>query len=150
MSSPAADQQQETDENKKILFRFCSECSNLLFPREDKAESKLLFACRTCSFSEEAPSACVMRTEIASSAGDTAGVTSDIGQDPTVGLTRSFSRASLMELDGFPNFCTMCGQDIVCVDCGEESAPGLVFEAEDENSLHSNIQRGDGEHSSKK
>jgi DNA-directed RNA polymerase II subunit RPB9 len=123
--------------------------SNLLFPREDKAESKLLFACRTCSFSEEAPSACVMRNEIASSAGDTAGVTSDIGQDPTVGLTRSFSRASLMELDGFPNFCTMCGQDIVCVDCGDESAPGLVLEAEDEHSLQSNVQRGSGEHSSK-
>ncbi|KAL5387352.1 hypothetical protein DPSP01_003575 [Paraphaeosphaeria sporulosa] len=100
MSSPA-DQQQETDENKKILFRFCSECSNLLFPREDKAESKLLFACRTCSFSEEAPSACVMRNEIASSAGDTAGVTSDIGQDPT--LPRIKDRA-----------CPSCGeQDIV-------------------------------------
>lgn len=123
--------------------------SNLLFPREDKAESKLLFACRTCAFSEEAPSACVMRNEIASSAGDTAGVTSDIGQDPTVGLTRSFSRASLVEFDGFPNFCTMCGQDIICVECGEESAPGLVLEAEDEHSLHSNIQSGGGEHSSK-
>ncbi|KAF1965609.1 hypothetical protein BU23DRAFT_22260 [Bimuria novae-zelandiae CBS 107.79] len=141
MSSPAAEQQ-EVEGNKKILFRFCTECSNLLFPREDKAESKLLFACRTCAHVEDAPSACVMRTEIASSAGDTAGVTSDIGQDPTVGLARSLSRTSLMELDGFPNFCTMCGQDIVCVDCGEERAPGLVLEAEDEQTLHSNMQRG--------
>lgn len=90
-----------------------------------------------------------MRNEIASSAGDTAGVTSDIGQDPTVGLTRSFSRASLMEMDGFPNFCTMCGQDIVCVDCGDESAPGLVLEAEDEHSLQSNLAGAGGEQSSK-
>ncbi|KAJ4298289.1 hypothetical protein N0V90_006189 [Kalmusia sp. IMI 367209] len=146
MSSPAPEQNKEDEANKKILFRFCSECSNLLFPREDKAESKLLFACRTCSFSEEAPSACVMRHEIASSAGDTAGVTADIGQDPTVGLTRSLSRTSL--IDAFPNLCTMCGQDILCEDCGEESAPGLILEAEDEHQLHTNIQRGDGKHPS--
>ena len=31
----------------------------------------------------------------------------------------------------------MCGQDIVCEDCGEESAPGLCLEAEDQ-SLHTN------------
>lgn len=134
--------------HKRALLNITS--SNLLFPREDKAESKLLFACRTCAHTEDAPSACVMRNEIASSAGDTAGVTADIGQDPTVGLSRSFSRASLMELDGFPNFCTMCGQDIVCVDCGEESAPGLVLEAEDEQTLHSNMQRGAGEQSSER
>ncbi|OCL11455.1 putative DNA directed RNA polymerase II 15 kDa subunit [Glonium stellatum] len=69
---------------KKILFRFCSECSNLLFPKEDKENSQLLFACRTCSFTEPAPSACVMRHEIASTVGDTAGITQDVGQDPTL------------------------------------------------------------------
>ncbi|KAF2875282.1 putative DNA directed RNA polymerase II 15 kDa subunit [Massariosphaeria phaeospora] len=84
-SSPAAfDEEQKKGANKKILFRFCSECSNLLFPREDKADNKLLFACRTCSFTEEAPSSCVMRHEIASSVGDTAGITQDVAQDPTL------------------------------------------------------------------
>lgn len=89
-----------------------------------------------------------MRHEIASTVGDTAGVTADIGQDPTVGLTRSLSHASLSE--AFPNFCTMCGQDIVCEECGEESAPGLVLEAEDEQALHTNAQMGDNKHSSEK
>ncbi|KAF2638519.1 hypothetical protein P280DRAFT_471118 [Massarina eburnea CBS 473.64] len=102
--------------------------SNLLFPREDKAENKLLFACRTCSFAEEAPSSCVMRHEIASTTGDTAGVTADLGQDPTVGLT----------YDAFPFLCTMCGQDILCEDCGEESAPGFCLEADDDQSPHTN------------
>ncbi|KAF2686373.1 hypothetical protein K458DRAFT_416669 [Lentithecium fluviatile CBS 122367] len=83
MASPGSDTKKE-DPNKQILFRFCSECSNLLFPREDKAENKLLFACRTCSFAEEAPSSCVMRHEIASTVGDTAGVTAEVGQDPTL------------------------------------------------------------------
>lgn len=110
--------------------------SNLLFPREDKSENKLLFACRTCNFAEEAPSSCVMRHEIASTTGDTAGVTADIGQDLTVGLTRSLSRVSLSE--GIPFFCTMCGQDIVCEDCGEEYAPGYCLEAEDEQSVQTN------------
>jgi DNA-directed RNA polymerase II subunit RPB9 len=87
MSSPAAAEygsKDQQDPNKQILFRFCSECSNLLFPREDKAENKLLFACRTCSFTEEAPSSCVMRHEIASTVGATAGVTAEVAQDPTL------------------------------------------------------------------
>ncbi|KAF2248453.1 DNA-directed RNA polymeras-like protein II subunit RPB9 [Trematosphaeria pertusa] len=149
MASPSSyENDQKQDDSKKILFRFCSECSNLLFPREDKAENKLLFACRTCSFAEEAPSSCVMRHEIASTVGDTAGVTSDIGQDPTVGLSRSLSHTSLGE--AFPTLCTMCGQDIVCEECGEESAPGLVLETEDEHELHTNAQLGVDKQSSKK
>lgn len=89
-----------------------------------------------------------MRHEIASTVGDTAGVTADIGQDPTVGLTRSFSHTSLSE--AFPCLCTMCGQDIVCEECGEESAPGLILEAEDEHGLHTNAHLGDNKQSSKK
>jgi DNA-directed RNA polymerase II subunit RPB9 len=103
--------------------------SNLLFPREDKSENKLLFACRTCSFTEEAPSSCVMRHEISSTVGATAGVTAEVAQDPTVGLSHSGPQASGPE--ELP-CCTMCGMDIVCVECGEDHAPGFVLEAEDE------------------
>jgi len=86
MSSPAADYESKdtTEPNKQILFRFCSGCSNLLFPKEDKAENRLLFACRTCAFTEEAASSCVMRHEIASTVGATAGVTAEVAQDPTL------------------------------------------------------------------
>ncbi|KAH3904193.1 hypothetical protein HBI56_175900 [Parastagonospora nodorum] len=83
MSSPAAEMGGPT-KKEPILFRFCSECSNLLFPREDKSENKLLFACRTCSFTEEAPSSCVMRHDISSTVGATAGVTAEVAQDPTL------------------------------------------------------------------
>ncbi|KAF2795608.1 hypothetical protein K505DRAFT_348517 [Melanomma pulvis-pyrius CBS 109.77] len=146
MASPAAYEDPKVS-NKKILFRFCSECSNLLFPREDKENNRLLFACRTCNFTEEASSSCIMRHEIASSVGDTAGITQDVAQDPTVGLSRSLSHTTLGE--EFPGFCTMCGQDIVCEECGEESAPGLVFEADDEDALPADPQRGVDKHSSK-
>jgi DNA-directed RNA polymerase II subunit RPB9 len=123
--------------------------SNLLFPREDKAENKLLFACRTCDFAEEAPSSCVMRHEIASTVGDTAGVTAEVGQDPTVGLTRSLSRTSLDVWDAFPHLCTMCGQEIVCEECGEETVPGYVLETMDEHAVHTDAPAGDDKHSSK-
>ncbi|XPT03461.1 DNA-directed RNA polymerase II core subunit rpb9, variant 2 [Ascochyta lentis] len=134
MSSPAPAEygsKDQQDPNKQILFRFCSECSNLLFPREDKAENKLLFACRTCSFTEEAPSSCVMRHEIASTVGATAGVTAEVAQDPTVGPSDPTSpSAAAKEV----TCCTMCGQDIVCVECGDDWAPGFMLEAEDEPS----------------
>ena len=44
-----------------------------------------MFACRTCQFSEEAPSSCVFRNNLYNTVGETAGVTQDVGSDPTVG-----------------------------------------------------------------
>jgi DNA-directed RNA polymerase II subunit RPB9 len=72
-----------------------------------------------------------MRHDISSTVGATAGVTAEVAQDPTVGLSHSSSQASPSE--ELP-CCTMCGMDIVCVECGEDWAPGFVLEAEDEQS----------------
>ncbi|KAK1919235.1 hypothetical protein P3342_008959 [Pyrenophora teres f. teres] len=128
MSSPLPQAPRAKGGKEPILFRFCSECSNLLFPREDKSENKLLFACRTCSFTEEAPSSCVMRHEIASTVGATAGVTAEVAQDPT--------------LPRIQKQCTECGENeavffqsqqrtaetgmalyFVCAGCGHVSRP---------------------------
>ncbi|CAN9169948.1 dna-directed rna polymerase ii subunit rpb9 [Alternaria burnsii] len=133
MASPAAQMGGSKGGKEPILFRFCSECSNLLFPREDKSENKLLFACRTCSFTEEAPSSCVMRHEIASTVGATAGVTAEVAQDPTVGYSLSDAQAAQAALSEEMPCCTMCGMPIMCQECGEESAPGFALEAEDED-----------------
>lgn len=70
-----------------------------------------------------------MRHDISSTVGATAGVTAEVAQDPTVGLSQSTPQASASE--ELP-CCTMCGMDIVCVECGEDWAPGFVLEAEDE------------------
>ncbi|OAL48456.1 hypothetical protein IQ07DRAFT_513639 [Pyrenochaeta sp. DS3sAY3a] len=130
MSSPAPEGGVKGGK-EPILFRFCSECSNLLFPREDKVDNKLLFACRTCTFTEEAPSSCVMRHEIASTVGATAGVTAEVAQDPTVGLSHSVARASPPPDEDMP-CCTMCGMPIMCQECGENSVPGIMLETEAE------------------
>jgi DNA-directed RNA polymerase II subunit RPB9 len=89
-SSPAASTTSQDDAPKakkleQITFRFCSECSNMLYPKEDEDSHKLQFVCRTCQYTEEATSTCVFRNELNGDAGETAGVTQDVGSDPTVG-----------------------------------------------------------------
>ncbi|KAK3322814.1 hypothetical protein B0H66DRAFT_215371 [Apodospora peruviana] len=86
MSSPAPSDSGEktTKKLEPITFRFCSECSNMLYPKEDEQEHKLLFTCRTCNFSMPATSSCIYRNEFNNQAGETAGVTQDVGSDPTL------------------------------------------------------------------
>ncbi|MCJ1310239.1 hypothetical protein MMC25_003901 [Agyrium rufum] len=88
---------------EQITFRFCRECSNMLYPKEDKMTSTLMFACRTCTFSEQAVSSCVFRDNLENNVGETAGVTQDVGADPTVGGSY---------------FCILCGEPLVCDFCG--------------------------------
>lgn len=56
-----------------------------------------MFACRTCPFSEVATSSCVFRNELTNTVGATAGITQDVGTDPTVSQFRSdnFSRGDI-------------------------------------------------------
>ncbi|KAL8830292.1 MAG: hypothetical protein Q9170_005798 [Blastenia crenularia] len=91
-------------EKEQITFRFCRECSNMLYAKEDRINNKLMFACRTCQYSEDASSACVFRNSIYNVIGETAGVTQDVGSDPTVGLPAVC--------------CTFCGEAITCDFCG--------------------------------
>lgn len=72
--------------------------SNMLYPKEDRNSNKLMFACRTCQFSEDAVSSCVFRNNLYNTVGETAGVTQDVGSDPTVS-SHLYS-------------CTLCGEEI--------------------------------------
>jgi DNA-directed RNA polymerase II subunit RPB9 len=90
---------------EQITFRFCSECSNMLYPKEDEDAHKLQFTCRTCQYTEDAQTTCVFRNILNTSAGETAGVTQDVGSDPTVS-------------DDFcPVVCLCCGIVIPCLVC---------------------------------
>jgi len=130
MSSPAPAPQNSGDRAKKpleqITFRFCSECSNMLYPKEDEVERKLLFTCRTCSFSEEAQSSCIFRNVLNNAAGETAGVTQDVGSDPTVSFAfltpelikqwkKTIPPSSLL-------WCACCGMPIKCDVCWQDTA----------------------------
>lgn len=70
----------------------------MLYPKEDPTTHRLNFACRTCAYVEEAKSSCVFRNVLNNAVGETAGVTQDVGSDPTVGLP----------------LCLLCGCVVVC------------------------------------
>ncbi|CAG8983953.1 hypothetical protein HYALB_00008813 [Hymenoscyphus albidus] len=122
------------DEPKKkveqITFRFCSECSNMLYPKEDPDTHRLNFACRTCQYSEEATSACVFRNHLSTSVGETAGVTQDVGSDPTVGLP----------------LCLLCGTVVICEGRIKGGAGGAVDDSHLENPKSSpkNMEQDEG------
>lgn len=65
-------------------FRFCAECNNMLYPKEDKDNARLLYSCRNCDYTELAENPKVYRHELISNIGETAGVVQDIGNDPTL------------------------------------------------------------------
>ncbi|CAH8276388.1 unnamed protein product [Arabidopsis lyrata] len=45
-------------------MKFCRECYNILYPKEDKEQSILLYACRNCDHQEAADNNCVYRNEV--------------------------------------------------------------------------------------
>jgi DNA-directed RNA polymerase II subunit RPB9 len=95
--------------------------SNMLYPQEDRENSTLVFTCRTCQYSEPPTSACVYRNELTNTVGETAGITKDLGQDPTVGE------------DFPPDMCTLCGREILCQVCGKPTDSGCCLEVVDED-----------------
>ncbi|KAH3731322.1 heterogeneous nuclear ribonucleoprotein L2 [Pelomyxa schiedti] len=71
----------------KMTMKFCAECNNMLYPKEDREGKKLLFACRFCDHVEEANEFCVYRNEIIHSAEEKATVLHDVISDPTLPRT---------------------------------------------------------------
>ncbi|PHH64680.1 hypothetical protein CDD81_4121 [Ophiocordyceps australis] len=113
--------QPRAKELEQITFRFCSECSNMLYPKEDEDAHRLQFVCRTCQYSEEAASTCVFRNVLNNSAGETAGVTQDVGSDPTV--------SELMSA-----ICVTCGHIILCDYCPDPAQSYSLFKREGSDS----------------
>jgi DNA-directed RNA polymerase II subunit RPB9 len=58
--------------------------ANLLYPKEDPASRTLSFVCKACHHVEEAEPSCTFRKELGNSVTETAGVTTDVANDPTV------------------------------------------------------------------
>lgn len=112
--------------------------SNMLYPKEDKLNTKLMYSCRSCQYSEEAgPKAsdnCIYRNELAQQVFETAGNVEDVADDPTV----SEDPANMSQMDeggaGYetvPDMCTLCGQEITCPICGGASDNGMALEVDD-------------------
>lgn len=115
-SSPNANAGASSKNSEQVTFKFCPECSNMLYPKEDKDARRLMYTCRTCQHTEEATSNCIYRNVLRNTVGETAGVTQDVASDPTVGdappKSPSSSNKSALVI------CGCCGQVIMCSDCG--------------------------------
>lgn len=114
----------------------------MLYPREDKINSTLMFACRSCQYSEPAQASCVYRNSLKEEVAETPGNMMDVAQDPTVGDAdpSDYVYDSAMdeevdmkvEEDVVPDFCTLCGQEIMCPICGQPSENGVMLETVDD------------------
>ncbi|KAF2235787.1 hypothetical protein EV356DRAFT_531638 [Viridothelium virens] len=81
-ASPAP---KDEDQSNRVAFRFCRECSNMLYPRENSNTNELVFACGMCDFEDKAvENKCVWRHELSNTVGETAGITQDVSADPSV------------------------------------------------------------------
>lgn len=47
-----------------VGIHFCEECNNMLYPKEDKENKVLLYACRNCTFQAEAENHCIYVNKI--------------------------------------------------------------------------------------
>ncbi|KAJ4833833.1 DNA-directed RNA polymerases II, IV and V subunit 9A [Turnera subulata] len=71
------------------LMKFCRECNNILYPKEDKRQKVLLFACRNCDHQEVAENNCVYRNEVHHSASERTQVLLDVASDPSLPRTKA-------------------------------------------------------------
>uniref|UniRef100_A0A0E0NNH1 TFIIS-type domain-containing protein n=1 Tax=Oryza rufipogon TaxID=4529 RepID=A0A0E0NNH1_ORYRU len=75
-------------------MKFCRECNNILYPKEEKDRRLLLFACRNCEHQKQqqqevSESKCVYRNEVAHAAGERTQVLQDVASDPTLPRTKT-------------------------------------------------------------
>ncbi|KAM0693226.1 hypothetical protein Q7P36_006479 [Cladosporium allicinum] len=134
---------EQQGDSKKISFRFCRECSNMLYPKEDPSSNVLMFACRSCQYSEPATAACIYRNSLQEQIAETAGNVEDVAQDPTVSdhahhhhhhadsVMEDHYEDMDSEGDDIPEMCTLCGQEILCPFCGQPSDGHMALEVDD-------------------
>ncbi|XP_048235197.1 DNA-directed RNA polymerases II, IV and V subunit 9A isoform X1 [Ricinus communis] len=63
--------------------------NNILYPKEDRDQKILLYACRNCDHQEIAESNCVYRNEVHHSAAERTQVLQDVAADPTLPRTKA-------------------------------------------------------------
>jgi len=73
---------------KFVGIKFCQECNNMLYPREDKETRVLLYACRNCDYKQIADNNCVYVNKITHEVDELARIVPDVIHDPTLPRTK--------------------------------------------------------------
>lgn len=67
-----------------VPLRFCPNSNDLLYPKEDRVNKKLVYFCRNCDYTIAATENCVHRRTIFHSASEITAVIHDVRTDPTL------------------------------------------------------------------
>lgn len=68
-------------------IKFCQECNNMLYPKEDKDNKILLYACRNCDYQQEADNSCIYVNKITHEVNELTQIVTDVVADPTLPRT---------------------------------------------------------------
>lgn len=93
---------------------FCPECNNMLYPKEDKANKRLLFACRHCAFSTLATTNLVYANSLTQTTISSLIITPELTLDPTLQRTKKVT-------------CNRCGHTEAVFFARSEERMELVF-----------------------
>ncbi|KAM6427979.1 DNA-directed RNA polymerase II subunit RPB9 isoform 1-T1 [Liasis olivaceus] len=64
-----------------------SPSNNMLYPKEDKENRILLYACRNCDYQQEADNSCIYVNKITHEVDELTQIIADVSQDPTLPRT---------------------------------------------------------------
>uniref|UniRef100_A0A8C4Q8V8 DNA-directed RNA polymerase subunit n=2 Tax=Eptatretus burgeri TaxID=7764 RepID=A0A8C4Q8V8_EPTBU len=70
-----------------VGIKFCQECNNMLYPKEDKENRILLYACRNCDYQQETDNSCIYVNKITHEVDELTQIIADVAQDPTLPRT---------------------------------------------------------------
>ncbi|ESN97204.1 hypothetical protein HELRODRAFT_157577 [Helobdella robusta] len=70
-----------------VGIKFCQECNNMLYPKEDKEQRKLLYSCRNCDFQMDADNPCIYVNKIQHEVDELTQIIGDVIADPTLPRT---------------------------------------------------------------
>ncbi|XP_071962164.1 DNA-directed RNA polymerase II subunit RPB9-like [Antedon mediterranea] len=70
-----------------VGIKFCQECNNMLYPKEDKEHRILLYACRNCDYQQESDNSCVYVNKITHEIDELTQIVAEVKDDPTLPRT---------------------------------------------------------------
>ncbi|XP_031564815.1 DNA-directed RNA polymerase II subunit RPB9-like [Actinia tenebrosa] len=70
-----------------VGIKFCQECNNMLYPKEDKENKILLYACRNCDYQQESDNTCIYVNKITHEVNEMTQIVGDVVADPTLPRT---------------------------------------------------------------
>ncbi|PFX32777.1 DNA-directed RNA polymerase II subunit RPB9-like [Stylophora pistillata] len=74
-----------------VGIKFCQECNNMLYPKEDKDNKIVLYACRNCDYQQEADNSCIYVNKITHEVNELTQIVTDVVADPTLPRTEEHS-----------------------------------------------------------